>query len=182
MKKEYLHVYIRRCMLVLFILIVAMIQNTAHMFPTIFGARAFLLIPVVVCISMFEKNISSTLYGAFAGLLWDISSGASSGFNTIILLLISTTCGFLINYLMRNNMVTATLLTSFALILYNFIYWMAFVFPVDKEGCVYLLLRFYLPSCAYSLALMPPIYILIRHFLKRLRRKFPVQRRLTRNK
>lgn len=181
MKKEYLHIYIRRGVLALMILVAAILQNTAHMLPTIFGARAFLLIPVVVCISMFEKDVSSTIFGAFAGVLWDVSSCSSTGFNTIMMMIIATSCGFLIHYLMRNNMVTATLLTSVALIFYSLVYWLMFSVSDNASDNAFKLLTFFLPSCVYSLALMPPTYVIIRSFLKKLRGKLPVQRRLRKN-
>lgn len=179
MKKEYIHKFIRRGILALLIIIGAILQNTAHVFPTIFGARAFLLIPTVVCISMFEKNISASIYGAFAGVLWDITSGASPGFNTIVLMLIATLCGLLINYLMRNNMRTATVLTSCSLAVYTLCYWLFYIVAAGMEDSGYLLLTFYLPSCVYSLVLMPFIYLLIRAIIKKIRDKFPVERKMT---
>lgn len=179
MKKENLHIYIRRAVLAMFIIVAAILQNTDHLFPTIFGIRVFLLIPVVVCISMFEKDVA-VFFGAFAGLLWDITSPTPDGFNTITLLLMAAICGALINYIMRNNIKTAILLTSCALIIYSLCYWLFFVVPMGFEGGAMMLFTYYLPCCAYTIVFMPLIYFMIREFIKKLRNSLPVQRRMRR--
>ncbi len=182
MKKENLHIYIRRAMLTIFIIVTAMLQNTAHLFPTIFGIRAFLLIPVVVCIAMFEKDVTAALFGAFAGMMWDMTSAVGDGFNTVFLMLVGSICGILINFLMRNNMVTALLLTSCSLILYSLSYWLIFIVAKGVEGGGIMLLTFFLPCCLYTLVFMPLIYIIIRAFMKKLRDSLPVQRKIKKQK
>lgn len=182
MRKENLHIYIRRAILAIIIIISAMLQNTAHLFPTIFGARAFLLIPVVVCISMFEKDVTAALFGAFAGMLWDMTSAVNDGFNTIFLMLIGSICGILVNFIMRNNMVTAMLLSSGALLLYSLSYWLIFVIARGVEGGASMFLTFFLPCSVYTLVFTPLIYLIIRLFMKKLRDSLPVQRKIKKQK
>ncbi len=179
MKKTKSHIYIRRIVLVILIILTAIFQNTAHLFPTIFGIRAFLLIPVVVCISMFEKDVAA-FYGTFAGLMWDITSATPDGFNTIFLMLIAASCGALINYIMRNNIITALLLTSCSLLLYSLCYWLFFIVPMGFEGSLTMLFTFYLPCCLYTIIFMPMYYFLIREFIKKLRSSLPMQNRIQR--
>ena len=178
MKKENLHIYIRRAVLAVFIIITAMLQNTAHLIPTVFGARTFLLIPVVVCISMFEKDLTAALFGAFAGMIWDTTSAVGDGFNTIFLMLVGSLCGILINYLMRNNLVTALLLTSSSLFLYSICYWLFFIVGKGVEGGGLMIFTFFLPCCVYTLVFTPLIYIAIRAFMKKLRNSLPAQRKI----
>jgi len=178
MKKENLHIYIRRVVLAVLIIITAIMQNTAHLLPTIFGIRTFFLVPVVVCIAMFEKDITAALFGTFAGLLWDTTSAVGDGFNTIFLMLVGSICGILINYLMRNNMVTAVILTSGSLVLYSLCYWLFFVVGKGVAGGGLLIFTFYLPCCAYTLIFTPLIYMLIRAFMKKLRDSLPMQRKM----
>ena len=54
-------------------------QNTDGFFPQIFGVRALLLIPAVVCAAMFERDIVGMLFGLFAGMLWDITASGNNG-------------------------------------------------------------------------------------------------------
>jgi rod shape-determining protein MreD len=178
MRKENLHIYIRRAIIAVVIIVAAMLQNTANLFPTIFGARAFLLIPVVVCISMFEKDVTAAIFGAFAGMLWDMTSAVNDGFNTIFLMLIGSVCGILVNFIMRNNMVTAMLLSSGALVLYSLSYWLVFIVARGVEGGAMMILNFFLPCSVYTLAFTPLIYLLIRAFMKKLRDSLPIQRRI----
>ncbi|MEG0979530.1 MAG: hypothetical protein RR911_05025 [Oscillospiraceae bacterium] len=179
MKKEKPHIYVRRIALTILIIVAAMFQNTDHMFPTILGIRVLFLIPVVVCISMFEKDIAP-FFGAFAGMLWDITSAAPDGYNTIFMMLTASVCGVMINYIMRNNIITALLLTSCSLVSYSLFYWLFFIVPKGIEGGAMMLFTFYLPCCLYTIIFMPVIYIMIRAFIKKLRDSMPVQRRIPR--
>ncbi len=173
MSKAKLNLYIRRVVFVLVIFFVAMLQNTPHLFPTIFGSHAFLLIPLVVCIAMFERDLASTLMGIFAGALWDVSAAWGDGFNAIFLMLIATIVGLLINYLMRNNLSSAMLLGGVSIIAYTIIHWFIFIVCRGIDGAFKLLLTFYLPSAIYTFLFVPVFYIIMRSFLQKLKEYYP---------
>lgn len=157
---------IRRICLALILLLLSVLQNTNGFFPQIFGVRALLLIPCVVCIAMYERDIWGMLFGLFAGALWDIfASGAS--FNALFLLAVGFGCGTLINTIMRNNIVTATLLTFISSLFYNVIYWL-FHFVITKtDSAAFMLLRYYLPGVLYTVVLTPIIFLIIRMIEKK---------------
>lgn len=178
--KAKLNLYIRRIAFVLVIFFVALLQNTPHLFPTIMGAHAFLLIPLVVCIAMFERDLASTLMGIFAGALWDVSSSWGDGFNAIFLMLIATVVGLLINYLMRNNLSSAMLLGGLSVALYVIIHWFIFIVCRGIEGAFKLFLIFYLPSAIYTVIFVPIFYIIMRSFLKKLKEYYPHRSRIRR--
>ena len=156
----------RRLCLALILLLLSVLQNTDGFFPQIFGVRALLLIPAVVCMSMYERDIYGMLLGLFAGALWDIfASGAS--FNAIYLLCVGFICGTLINTIMRNNVVTAAILSSAAILIYSVGYWL-FKFVIGGlDSAVYMLLRYYLPGAAYTAAFIPVMFIIVRGVEKR---------------
>jgi len=155
-------VYIRRLIFAVLIMLTASLQNTKGLFPEIFGVRAMLLIPAVVCISMHEREISGIFFGLFAGLLWDNISAGPSSFNAIMLTTIGFVCGALIGTIMRNNLVTALLLTGASVFAYNTIYWLiAYVFH-SYAGAGMAYLTFYFPACIYTIVLMPGFYYLVR--------------------
>ena len=160
------NIIIRRICLDLILLLLSVLQNTDGFFPQIFGVRALLLIPCVVCVAMYERDICGMLLGLFAGALWDIfSSGAS--FNALFLLTAGFICGTLINTIMRNNIVTASLLSFIACVLYNTGYWL-FNFVVTKtDGAAFLLLRYYIPSVFYTTLLTPVIFLTVRAIEKK---------------
>lgn len=131
---------------VLMILLVSLLQNTPHMFPMISGARAWLLIPLVVCISMFERDLKATVVGVLAGALWDVYSAWGDGFHAIMMFFISTTVFLLLDYLMRNNLVTSLLLGAVSIVVYCLLHWFIFVVCRGMEGAGQLLLTYYLPT------------------------------------
>lgn len=120
-----------------------------------------LLIPAVVCIAMFERDVAGMFFGLFAGALWDMhASGAS--FNALFLLTVGFVCGTLINTVMRNNIVTAFLLTMIFVPLYEVGYWFFrfIVGGLDMAG--FMLWRYYLPGILYTAVLLPVMFIIIR--------------------
>ncbi len=156
----------RRLSLALILLLISVLQNTNGFFPQIFGIRALLLIPAVVCVAMFERDIYGMLLGLFAGALWDVfASGAS--FNALFLLTAGFLCGTLINTIMRNNVVTASILTFIFSAIYNIFYWLFnFVFAgLDSAG--FMLWRYYLPSIVYTTVFVPIIFIFVRNVEKK---------------
>lgn len=151
----------RRISLAVIILLISVVQNTDGFFPQIFGIRALLLIPAVVCIAMYERDMWGLGFGVFAGALWDVfASGAS--FNALFLMTAGFLCGTLINTIMRNNVVTASILTFIFSTVYNIFYWLFnFVFS-GLDSSAFMLVRYYLPGIAYTTVFVPIIFIIVR--------------------
>ncbi len=139
------------------IVIVGFLQNSRVAFPEILGARAFLLVPLSITIAMHEREIPAALFGAFAGIVWDISSG-NDGFNTLVLMLLASVCSILISHLMRRNLVTAFVLSGGALIIYELIYVIINILLSGGGNPLGVLLSFYLPSAIYTLVFVPVVY------------------------
>lgn len=155
----------RKGSLALMLLILAVLQNTDGFFPQIFGVRALLLIPAVVCIAMYERDISGMLFGLFAGAIWDTASSGAS-FNALFLLTVGFICGTLINTIMRNNIVTATLLCSIFIPLYHIGYWYFHYVFIGLDNARFMFLRYYLPGMAYTFAFAPLMFIIVRSIVK----------------
>lgn len=162
LRVENKNIYIRRALYAGVILIAATLQNTQGLFPELFGVRAMLLIPVVVCIGMHERDIAGLFFGLFAGMLWDAFAAGPPSFNAILLTAAGYFCGFLIGSIMRNNIMTALLLGVICAFIYSTLYWLfAFVFKgYDNVFGVYL--KFYLPSVLYTVVLLPAFYYIVR--------------------
>lgn len=156
----------RRISLALILLLISVLQNTDGFFPQIFGIRALLLIPAVVCIAMYERDIWGLILGLFAGALWDVfSSGAS--FNALFLMTAGFVCGTLINTIMRNNVVTASILTFVFSAIYNVFYWLFHFVFTNLDSAAFMLLRYYLPGIAYTTVFVPIIFIIVRSVEKK---------------
>ena len=65
--------YIRYIIYIVLIVLTAVLQNSLNIIPEIFGARAFVLLSLCVCIAMYEREIASAVFGVIAGVLWDVS-------------------------------------------------------------------------------------------------------------
>lgn len=155
-------IYIRRSIFALLVLATAVFQNTGGFLPALFGARAFPLIPLTVCLGMHERDVPGLFFGLGAGLVWDAFSAAPHGYYAFLLMSAGFLSGALIATVMRNNIMTALLLTvtsSFAVITLNWL--IAYVFK-GYEGAGMAYLTFYLPSFAYTLLFLPLYFYAVR--------------------
>ncbi|MDO4847896.1 MAG: rod shape-determining protein MreD [Clostridiaceae bacterium] len=166
MRKTTRLLILRRLGFVLIILAVNILQNTKGFFFEPFGMRAFLLIPLVVSIGMFERSYAGALLGVLAGALWDSASAFWDGYNALILMLIAAICGLLINILMRNHLVTAMILSASACVIYSVAYVMFFIVARGLDSPGWLLMSFYLPSALYTALFTPLFYILVRAIMR----------------
>lgn len=152
----------RRALYAAVIVGVSLLQNTPGLFPVIFSARAFLLIPAVVCIAMFEGPVAGLWLGLLAGLAWDAAGAQPFALHAVFLTAAGYAAGVLVSAVMRNNLVSAALLGSAALALYCLVRWLASALTGGASGLLASLAGFYLPSFVYSFALTPVFYIFIR--------------------
>lgn len=161
------NVYIRRLCLAAGLLVVALLQNTVGLLPSFFGIRAMPLIPAVVCVAMFERELPGMFFGVFAGLLWDCASPNGGNFHAAVLTVIAFTCGALITHIMRNNFLTALLLSAGSLILHEGCCFVKDMVIGGHLDAAYKILTFYIPSGLYSLLFTAPLYFLVRALEKR---------------
>ena len=136
-----------------------------------FGARPLLLIPIVVSIAMFEGPVGGAAAGIAGGLRWDLYADRLFGFSALFLMAICCACGLLVRLLIRNNLLSAMLLFSGALLtqglmdwFFNYVLWM-------KEDPLYMLGRMLLPDMAYTLVVSPLLYGLPLLIAKTLRKR-----------
>lgn len=163
------NIYIRRLCLAGVLLLTALLQNTEGFLPSPLGFRAMPLIPAVVCIAMYERELPGMFFGAFAGFLWDSTARSGANRNAFLLTVLAFVCGCLITHLMRNNILTALLLGGSSTALFLLIYFFKdFVIGAHLDGA-YKLLTFYIPSGVYTMLFLPLLYYVV----LRIERKFP---------
>ena len=112
MRERTKRLLVRRALFALFVLLFYLLQSTPGVFPAVVGVRALFLTSLTVCIALFDREISGALFGAFAGVLWDVVSPMGDGFHALFLLLFGAACGILINTILRNTLFTALLLAA----------------------------------------------------------------------
>lgn len=143
------YTYIRRFAFVLLIVLTALFQHSGFI-PRIFGAPAMLLVPLTVCIAMYERSMAGIFYGLLAGALWDFSAVHGDGFYAVVLTCIGFFTGIFVTLVFRNNIKSASVLGFSALVFCNVSHWFMFIFRKGYEGSVSSLVSFYLPSVLYS--------------------------------
>ena len=157
----------RRLIIAAVIIVCALLQTTIGYFPSFFGIHFFLLIPLCVCIAVFEGERWGAAFGVFAGALWDLSHGGGDGYNALFLLVICALCGVLVRYLMQKNIVTALVMSGGACLLYSILYVMFFISAQGIERPAFLFIRYYFPSAVLSFLLTFVFYYLIRGISKK---------------
>lgn len=149
----------------------ALLQMAPRAFPEIYGARPLLLLPVAVSIAMFEGPVGGAAAGIAAGLLWDLYAGRLFGFNALILLAICCAAGLLVRLLIRNNLLSALLLFTGALLIQGLLDWFFTYVLWMEEDPLYVLTRLMLPDMAYTLVVSPLLYGLTLLVAKTLRKR-----------
>lgn len=153
------------------IIILAVMQSVPQLTLKILGVRPFLLIPITVALSMFEREIVGGYLGLFAGICWDISSLRIAGTNAIFLLIVGVVCGLLITNFMQSNLFSALILTLGASFLYGLLDYVGMEFSYGRASALYSLWHYILPQSVYTLLCIIPIYMFMRFLLKNLNLK-----------
>ena len=153
--------YIKRAIFALLVVLAALLQHTAGSAFSIGYAKAWILVPLVVAISMYEKSVVAMLFGVFAGILWDFASVSGDGFFAIVLCVCGFVCSMLVSFIIRNNLPACLILTFFSLLFCTAVHWFGFVFLRGIDGSFAILIRYYLSSAAFSMLFSPVFYYLI---------------------
>lgn len=154
----------------LLILILGLWQAAPRGWPVIGGGRPLLLVPLVAAVAMFAGPVGGGAAGVAAGLLWDMYSNRLFGFNALVLLIIGCAVGLLVRLLLRNNVLSAFLLTAGSVVAQALVDWLCYYLLPGREGVLLLLQRTVLPNVVYTLVLALPIYGLVRFVTKILKK------------
>lgn len=169
--RENKNLIIRRALSLVFIFCCFLLQSSGVWIPDILGINAFILIPAVVCVGMFERETWGAIVGLFAGMLWDSIAARGQGYHAVVLMVTGFLCGFLVRYMMRNNFMSALCLCGGITIIHNIVFWLFYFVFAGIDGVLFPLWRIYLPSAAYTLLFLPIMYFPVRAVAKALRRE-----------
>lgn len=142
--------FIRRILFAVMIVAAAAACATKGFVPQIRGVSAFVLIPLVVSIAMFEKSVPSLLFGTFAGIMWDMYSITADGFFSVMLSAVGFLTAMIILFYMRNNIASAVALSFVWTLIISTLYWLNFILMSGTASAFYIYLRYYLPVPLYT--------------------------------
>lgn len=150
--------YIIYCLI---IILADLLQNVSGLFPEIYGARCFLLLPIAVIFAMGEDILGGTFIGLFAGLLWDLTASVHLGFNCIFIALMCFVASALSSNITRDTFITNMISSSVTIILYCTVYWLFFIIIKGVKGGEDTILSFYIPCAIYTLVLTPILWLIL---------------------
>ena len=149
---------------VLFIL-----QETPGLMFRLWGERPSLLFLSVIAIAQFENEIPAMAFGVLGGLLVDYGMGSVMGMHALILAVLCYVISSFSRNLLRNNILTAFLVSIVSLLIVFLCEWVFGYVLVYWEHRLYALLRHYLPRYGATVILTPLTYFFNRAFFLRLR-------------
>ena len=158
---------LRRALLGALVFLTAMAQNVP-LLPGIYGVRALPLLPLVIAIAVLDQTLPGVLFGAFAGLLWDIAAPAAIP-HALYLACAAFACATLMRYVLIRNPLTVGLLMFLFTSAYLALRWA--VDYASLPGGTYSLLRWSLPSLGYTMLLAIPAYLAVRSIVRRTSRR-----------
>ncbi len=161
LKNEKLLPIIKWTLYSLLLLLFYTLQTTPHLFE-LFGLKPVLILPLVVCISMYEGVMSSAIFGMMAGFLWDISSDKLFGFNAFILLSCSVLISLACIYYLRTKLINSIAFCLIAALLQGFFDFVFYYAIWNYEGVSTILLNNILPTIVYTVVLTPIFYYTVR--------------------
>lgn len=153
------------------ILLVGLWQQAPNGWIAVAGGRPVPLVPLVAAIAMFAGPIGGAAAGVGAGLLWDLFSTRLFGFNALILMIIGCGVGLLVRLLLRNNPLSALLLTAGATAAQAIVAWLCCDVLPAHDNVLRLLWHTVLPNTVYTLVLCLPTYLLVRGVTKLLKKR-----------
>ncbi len=146
------------------ICLAVLLQVSFPVLPSVFGARAFLIIPFVVCGAMYKGEFYGTAFGIFAGAVWDSVSPLPDGILALTLGVVGFTVALLSKKYMRRVLRTSALFTvlgSLAVVSLMVAY---YAFGCGFESISPMLGSYYIPCVFYTLVVNVPVYYIYRFF------------------
>lgn len=150
------------------ILLAALLQATPSALPRPWGIAALPLPFTAVGLAMIVGPVGGAGAGIACGLLWDVYTDTTFGYHALLLMIVGCACGLLVQWILRNNLLTYLMLTAITLFGITLLDWILHSLVWSAEGAWTLLFRVYLPSAVYSVLLCPLMYLLIHFINKRL--------------
>lgn len=148
---------IRYIIYVLEIYILHSLDQTPGLTMEIFGARSLAALSGFVCISLFEKEFTSMMFGILVGLLIDFSSGSVLGVNALILGLTGYILGVICSYFVRTNFLSAIFISGLvSLIVTGVDFCLHYVLSGASNKLIWNI--WYLPIVIHTMAVALPIY------------------------
>lgn len=136
--------------------------QTTFMFLGIYEIRPVLIVPLIIAISMQEREWYGMAFGILAGFMWDFSSGKAPGFNAVILMLCCIVISLVTMYFMGNNFLNSILFCGLTMVVQGLLNYLFYYLVWGYDSDCFILLRYILPTALYTTLVTPLFFFLIR--------------------
>lgn len=140
------------------LLVIAALQTTPYLFPTVSNIRPILLVPFVIAVATREGIGAGGAFGVAAGLFWDLSGGAPFGFHGFFLMAIGILTGILVAAVFHSSLLSSLLFSIGFLFLMELVSWVFLDYMTGGQDFLYAFFRIILPTTLYSFAFIIPFY------------------------
>lgn len=126
------------------------------------GVKPLLLIPVALCIAMWESEMPSALTGVICGLLLDSACGKVMGYNGLMLMALCLFVSLLFLHLMRQNFVNSIFVVTISSILLGVLDFFFYhgIWGYDRVELIFW--DYTLPSVLLTILSTVPVYFIVK--------------------
>ncbi len=124
--------------------------------------KPILTIPAAVAVAMVEDEFAGGIYGAFAGLLCDMSGSLLFGFNGFVVTICCVAAGLMVSNLMRCSGLTCVLFVFLTMLIRGSLEYFFSLGMWNYPGAGLVYTSYTLPTAIYSTAFAVPVFFLIR--------------------
>ena len=117
--------------------------------------KPILVLPMVVCIAIYEGEFVGGLYGALAGVLLDYGAMTLFGINAMLLLVLGCAAGLISLYLLRSSVLSSLILTGAVALIQGLVSFFLLYGIWRLSGASMLLWRRFLPTALLTVITAP---------------------------
>ena len=167
-KKMHTRRIVRRLLFTIFIIVAFILQcSILPLLHTPFPV--FILIPLIISVSMFEKEFSGFFFGVLTGALWDTASVLPDGLLALVLSTFSFFTGLISKYLIRNTLLNNLIICIICCIAFSTVPIICIPGSLPETTVKNLINTTYVPGCVATIILAVPIYFITRAIALKLR-------------
>ncbi len=153
--------FIRRLFFIFFTLIAFIIQCIT--LPAAgFSFPVYILIPLLISISMYEREVTGLFFGLLAGALWDLASPLTDGLLALFFAASAYIIGLLSRYILRNTLLSELVLTCVSSIIFSVFMLIHTGFASGIPVLRQLAITVYLPAVLLTAIISIPVYFSVR--------------------
>lgn len=143
-------------------LLLACIAYTLCTASTTATVRPLTLIPLALCISMYEKlEIVAAVTGGVCGLILDSACDRLFGFNAFLLTALSLMTALFFLYLLRRNFINILWICASSTIIHALLDYLFFYAIWNYDDSGYIFLHYTIPSVVVTIIACPVVYLLV---------------------